>query len=171
MLEVVGTALKGTTAAERKRLEDQRQAEQEVVERRAEEAGRRANLLRGTWHDPRLDCVAGNGIMSELGLGDELMRPEDYEIVGVTQDETSKASGENSAPTREFTPSEVMQLKTLPIVVIKNYATKRGHDEIMRVISSWAASLVNNQVRVQANHVIGMGIDKRCIDCTCYCLL
>ncbi|KAH8108444.1 RNA12 protein-domain-containing protein [Phellopilus nigrolimitatus] len=150
MLEVVGTGLKHASAHELQRVEHARSSADAAEERRTEEARRRAALNLGTWHDPRLDCVAGSGVICELGIGDELMRPEDHERGGVYASAGGELGEKNSADEggseKQKTPSEVHTLRALPIVVIKNFATKRGQDEVLGVLAKWAAALVTNQV-------------------------
>lgn len=149
MLEVVGTALKGTKAHKLEKMH-KRQSAAEIADRlKKQEAERYAKILSGTWHDPRLDCVSGNGIMCELGIGDELMRPEDADInyvdsIALLHDPVSESSDEQKS--HKKTPAEVQELQALPIVVIKNFATKHGKDDVMGVLANWAATLVNNGV-------------------------
>lgn len=77
MLDVVTGALKGVTEDEQEdRREAQRHAEREKKMHWANEAEREA-IRNGTWHDGRLDCIAGNGVMSELGFGQEPMTRKD----------------------------------------------------------------------------------------------
>ena len=79
MLDVVSKALKRvqssykasterTLKSERKALDEQKHQEQ-ISER----------IDQGTWHDGRVDCICGNGIMSELGMGDEPFSVKDAE--------------------------------------------------------------------------------------------
>lgn len=146
---MVGTGLAAVSTRERKREDEQARANELADERHAQEAVRRAELKHETWHDGRLDCVAGNGVMSELGIGDELMRPElDFDVpVASLAAERSVGDAEKvPAVARQKTPTEVQTLKTMPIVIISNFATKRGKDEVITVLSKWAASLVENQV-------------------------
>lgn len=154
MLEVVGTGLRNVRSRQAKKLD--RIAEQNDESSRAREihSQREAAIRLGIWHDGRLDCVAGNGIMCELGIGDEYMGEQDYDPV-----RTPNSTFENAAfGSARACPSEVkgreptilkgsVAVETLPIVIIKNFATKRGRDEVLTVMANWAASLVNNQVR------------------------
>ena len=91
--------------------------------------------------------------MGELGLGDELMRPEDYdlpskEISGFADNDVDINS--EAAQDMQKTISEIQTLHALPIVIIKNFATKHGKDEVLDVLANWAASLVINK----AAHVL-----------------
>lgn len=155
MLEVVGTGLKAVSARKKQNADSEvrRQEEQELRQR--EEELRRAKIRLGMWHDGRIDCIAGNGVMSELGYGDEMMRPEDCDAPLVSPENLymkSSASTPGSAQIekepeiRLKTPSDTQALKVLPIVIIKNFATKRGKDNVIDVLAKWAATLVNNQV-------------------------
>ena len=144
MLDVVGTALKGASSSKQKHLDDERKANEVHRALEVKKARRLNSILDGTWHDGRIDCVAGNGVMSELGFGEEAMRHEDADVSQPFVDAIKE--GSDFAEKKGRTP-EAQIPETIPVVVIKNFATKRGRDEILRVISSWAASLVNNQVR------------------------
>ncbi|KAL5532911.1 YME2 [Sanghuangporus sanghuang] len=151
MLEVVGTGLKKASTYAVQDTQRKLSSIETVKLRQREEAKRRAAMLRGTWHDPRLDCVAGVGVMSELGLGDEFMRPEDLDepfenpsSVLADHEKSGLAFGGDAMHLR--TPSEFLQLKTKPIVIIKNFETRRGRDDILSVLAKWAATLVENGV-------------------------
>ncbi|THH05738.1 hypothetical protein EW145_g4580 [Phellinidium pouzarii] len=154
ILEVVGTGLKRASAHEIQRTQRELIAADSLAERQREEVRRRNALRHGTWHDPRLDCVAGNGVMSELGIGDELMRPEDYEIeFGGVNSLTSSSSGLGNShganeekAGKQKTLTDIQALQTLPIVVIRNFETKHGKDEVLGVLAKWAATLVNNKI-------------------------
>lgn len=155
ILEVVGSGLKRASAHELKRTQDSINSAQEHKIRQYEENERRASLHRATWHDPRLDCVAGNGVMSELGIGDELMRPNDYDLNPESSKEAVRTDGDGGNGVQKTT-SEIQALQVLPIVVIKNFATKRGKDDVLDVIANWAASLVNSK----AAHVLVMSDNR-----------
>jgi len=148
LLEVVGSALK--SVSERKIKEEHRKTK--AMDARDEstlkEVQRQTAIRYGNWHDGRMDCVAGNGVMSELGIGIERTRLEDYEI-DPAELMAAEAEAESRLPQserKEKNKDEVQALKAMPIVVIKNYATRRGQDEIIKVMSTWAASLVENGV-------------------------
>lgn len=149
MLEVVGTGIKKASSFAVQDSEKKLRSAESAELRRREEAKRRAAMLRGTWHDPRLDCVAGVGVMSELGFGDELMRPEDQEgsfknpSSVLTDNEKTSAFSEARQPK---TPSELLELKTKPIVIIKNFETKHGRDDVLGILAKWASTLVENGV-------------------------
>lgn len=130
--------------------------EQELAEeKKAEEASRRERMLRGIWHDGRLDCVAGNGIMSELGFGDELLTDADMDgwhgnatemaVIGATM-ENHKDAEEKERKLRSV--DDTQAVGALPIVVIRNFAAKGGtnREELLSVLATWAASLAENQV-------------------------
>lgn len=145
MLDVVGKALKAAGVDAVRHSENEKAAEVRAEERRREEIRRRRSILAGTWHDPRADCLAGNGIMSELGVGDELFRPEDGDSVDEVHafSEGDLAYSEKSH-VKSAPETQVNQGK--PIVVIKNFATKRGQDVIIAELAKWAASLVQGGV-------------------------
>jgi hypothetical protein len=110
------------------------------MSRQADELRKKNELRMGIWHDGRLDCVAGNGIMSELGIGDELFGERDMVgplLVDVRGPDKEKQGVPLIAP-----------VASLPIVVIKNYSTKIGssREELLGVLAHWAAMLAENQV-------------------------
>ncbi len=134
----------------------------------AEKARRRDRLVRGGWHDGLLDCVAGNGIMSELGYGDEEITEDDMVPKAVPlMDATAPIAGEPAPPTAASvqglvkpialpttpTPTtaaeldeEAENISTLPIVVLKNFAQKTAKGDLWNVMAEWGASLVENKV-------------------------
>ncbi|KLO14864.1 hypothetical protein SCHPADRAFT_914661 [Schizopora paradoxa] len=148
MLQVIGTALVNTSKRKQKAAEHKTEADLQAQQEHIERARRQALLRLGTWHDGRLDCVAGNGVMSELGVGDERMRLEDYDVDPESVELAEQDAEREATPTEslEKTPSDMQALQTMPIVVIKNYATKRGRDDIIAVMSTWAASLVDHNI-------------------------
>jgi hypothetical protein len=157
ILDVVGGALKDvSTNAREQHVKDQKH-EQEKVELRAQQARRRELIMRGGWHDGRLDCVAGNGVMSELGLGDERATDNDLGSVAPLMDDTAPIHGEAVPPPPSALPqipAEKIQpldeesefIKTLPIVVLKNFAQKSARGDLWTVLSEWGAGLVENRV-------------------------
>ncbi|KAF5386931.1 hypothetical protein D9615_001714 [Tricholomella constricta] len=148
ILAVVGTALKGVCSSRHAATKRQlRRREQEEMGKKAEEQ-RRDQIRRGTWHDGRLDCVAGNGIMSELGFGDELMLESDG--TGAMQIDNVDKKWENGdeAARKQRTKGEMDAVKELPIVVIRNYGMKVGssREELLTVLAQWAGMLAENQI-------------------------
>lgn len=123
-------------------------------DRIAAEISRHARVRNGTWHDGRLDCIAGNGIISELGFGDEPMYEADMESQ-VHEEEGDEMTREKEMLIRqqererkERSVQYAQAISDLPIVIIRNYATKGGtnREELLDVLATWAASLVENQV-------------------------
>jgi len=142
----VTSALKSVSSSHRRSI--QRAVEREE-RRRLEGIERercRKQIIQGSWHDGRIDCVAGNGVMSELGLGVERFEPEDEDGNGSGLSEKQEQERENPK-TRE----DVDAIRSLPIVVLKNYGTTSTasavKEEMLNVISQWAAALAENQVR------------------------
>ncbi|KAK9895624.1 hypothetical protein P389DRAFT_152177 [Cystobasidium minutum MCA 4210] len=94
ILDVTSTALK--SLADDAKLSRDRAAESEH-QRKAmfeEQAGFVDNVRLGNIHDGRLDCVAGNGIIGELGMGIE-PEPNDY---GTLRESVTLSSVNASAP-------------------------------------------------------------------------
>ncbi|KAJ7702409.1 exonuclease [Mycena rosella] len=149
MLAVVRTALESVNSSHQRDV--QRQIRREAL---AEERARMATLTlekirRGTWHDGRLDCVAGNGVMSELGIGDELMDDDDAVAFTLPKDEEEqkkKRQDEQEAKKKQKGKAELEAVESLPIVVIRNFAVQSSNrEEIYDALAEWAASLVENQ--------------------------
>lgn len=130
-----------------------------------EERHRRLDLIkRGAWHDGRLDCVAGNGVMSELGYGEEPTLETDLFAAKTSppmMDDTAPIAGEAVPPTFESLPliplptedksssdvdEEAEFIKTLPIVVLQNFAQKAGKGDVWNVLAEWGSSLVENRI-------------------------
>lgn len=133
-------------------------------------------VVRGGYHDGRLDCIAGNGIMSELGFGDEPISDDDLEAPAPPLlDDTAPIDGEAVPPTKESlhlaiptlpiipggpgSPStegelkraeeldaESEMIKSLPIVVFKNFASKSAKGDSWNVLAEWGASLIENKI-------------------------
>ena len=71
LLDVVHTGLRAAGANRRKEAQKRRSSIARDGEREVERAEMKEKIERGVWRDGRVDCVAGNGIMSELGVGIE----------------------------------------------------------------------------------------------------
>lgn len=167
ILEVVGTGLRSVNADRRKQRQKQLEEEHAAQLRAADEARLRERIIEGTWHDPRLDCIAGNGIMSELGVGDELFGDIDSELKASSDEKAGeKQEGDNwhwnltwnrngesdvSKKVKPANTEELRAIEAMPIVVIKNFDSKGGGSrkaELLNVISQWAASLADGGVRL-----------------------
>lgn len=144
----MGVALQDVSSSHRSAIRRQvRNHEYEVI-RKADELRQKDEIRRGTWHDGRLDCVAGNGIMSELGIGDELFGERDgvgplpFSNLGLDREEREETLR------RERTTEDGEAVACLPIVVIRNYSTRVGsnREELLSVLAQWAAMLAENQV-------------------------
>ncbi|KAH0584119.1 hypothetical protein H2248_009688 [Termitomyces sp. 'cryptogamus'] len=157
ILAIVGTALKGVNSSHLNATKRQiHKRERERSEKENQEYIW-AKIERGVWHDGRLDCVAGNGIMSELGVGDEPMLVSDESSAPSSGSVEEKFSfGET--PKRQSSQEEMEAVRSLPIVVIRNYAVKVGSNrvELLNVLAQWAAILAENQVA----HVIVMSDNR-----------
>ena len=147
ILEIVGGALKDVSNHARQEHREEVEREKDRVTIRAEHARRRDLIARGGWHDGRIDCLCGNGIISELGLGveptDETdLSPPNIAMRAFTIDdkniETKTADADLDA--------ESELIRTLPIVVLKNFAQKSARGELWTVLSEWGANLVENRV-------------------------
>lgn len=164
ILEVVGTGLRGVNTSYRKHHESELK-EQHVAElRKADEARVQRRIDQGIWHDGRLDCIAGNGIMSELGVGDELFGENDADDVATAShssetqsSETEKGDGNGNGngssqevKRKQRSAEDLQAIEAMPVVVLRNFETKGGSEQreaLMNVLSQWAATLAENQVR------------------------
>ncbi|KAG1842665.1 RNA12 protein-domain-containing protein [Suillus subalutaceus] len=156
ILEVTGTALKKVNHSLRTSAQRTVKAAQQAEARQAEEVRTRARIRAGTWHDPRLDCIAGNGIICELGVGDELLEGDDNGFASFDAMEKNvvnysggeEKTNEELARQQRRHAEDVQAVRTLPIVVIKNYAARGGiyKEELLGVLAHWAASLAENQI-------------------------
>jgi hypothetical protein len=163
MLEVVGGALRDSSIhARENHKSDIRHAEN--IARLQDDLNTRLQLIRrGGWHDGRLDCVAGNGVMSELGLGEEPtfegdMDPAPPPLI----DDNAPINGEAVPPTAASLPlivspkpvkktdteldEESEFIKTLPIIVLQNFAQKTAKGDLWNVMAEWGAGLVENRI-------------------------
>ncbi|PFH47169.1 hypothetical protein AMATHDRAFT_77324 [Amanita thiersii Skay4041] len=145
ILHVTTTALRGVASKHRAQIERHIKQQEEESKAKLERAKLHAKLRNGTWHDGRIDCVAGNGVMSELGFGDEPLDSEGAEL------EILEKSHEN-AP-KEPLPhyqkqTDIEAVGALPTVVIKNYSSKVGptRDDVLNILAQWVANLVETQI-------------------------
>ncbi|KAJ7090200.1 RNA12 protein-domain-containing protein [Mycena belliarum] len=141
ILAVVRTALKGVNSSHEAQVQRQIRRTAQAEERARMDILHLRKIQRGTWHDGRLDCLAGNGVMSELGIGDELM--EDDDRVAFTEE---KEENEQDKKKKQDGKVELEAVRTLPIVLIRNFAARGSNrEEIYDVLAEWAASLIENQ--------------------------
>lgn len=178
MLDVVASALKDVSVHNKEHRERAAESRQDEIEMAADRAYESQLVQRGVWHDGRLDCVSGNGIMSELGMGVERVSPNDYDAAPVPlMDGNAPIEGEGvppqsmstfektaailaayetppaDAPTEPELDSDAEMIKTLPIVVLRNFAQKPARGDLWTVMAEWGASLVENRIA----HVIVVG--------------
>ena len=219
ILEVVGKALSGITARHRD-IERAKKFAETTLHRHGEDKRRREEKVQqGFNHDGRIDAVAGTGIISELGMGDEKFGPNDVNSKKTTSnlvEKTSEKTGEvvekgkeavqepeersdpgwtgrvqgvvtqaidkskegvvkvwdgakgtvtNIARTAEELEQEVEEgierhrrnvehqrqvaeeIEALPVVVIKNFATRTSFTEqLVTVLAEWSASVAEGGV-------------------------
>ena len=138
---MVGTALKGVSSHHHASLlREIRNKDYEVLQK-AVDTQQREKIRNGTWHDGRLDCVAGNGIMSELGIGDESLAG----MGGVVPSDWTQVNEETSR--KQKIELDVVTATSLPIVVIRNFSGRVGSSQetLLAVLAEWAAMLAENQ--------------------------
>jgi hypothetical protein len=149
ILAVVTLALKRVSSSRRNEIQRQIKHDAHLEEQRIQRAHKLQAIIHGTWHDGRLDCVAGNGIMSELGVGDECfelansvnaMSPEEEEALGTENEKAFK---------RRKAQNSIDITNSLPIIVIKNYTASFGSstkEALLEALAQWAAKLIENKV-------------------------
>ena len=157
VLEVVATALKETSESRREALKDDLRHQEEVQQRREGKVKRTRLIEKGLWHDGRLDCIAGNGVMSELGFGEEEMTEKDsvVPVMNATVEPTPTTNLVDSAAIHSAlvqkqaseVDAERDYTESLPILVLDNFTQKTNtKPEIWNVLAEWAAGLVENKV-------------------------
>ncbi|EMD38659.1 hypothetical protein CERSUDRAFT_49441 [Gelatoporia subvermispora B] len=142
ILEVVGTSLGRVNASHREQRKKATEEEHRAELRKEAVELLRERIRKGIWHDGRLDCVAGNGVMSELGVGDELLGAEDADGRPTKTQESDETKRKQSA-------DDIQPVESMPIVIIKGFEAKGGgqrKEELLDVLSQWAVTLVENQV-------------------------
>lgn len=141
VLGIVGKSLRRVNASYTNRV--QKKHKEEEQRKQAEERMRK--IRRGEWHDGRLDCVAGNGVISELGVGDERFGENDWDAEGVEEgDEKDSATGGKK---KYRSDEELERIHALPVVIIRNYENKSGNrEDVLDVLAQWAATMVETQV-------------------------
>lgn len=160
---MVHTGLRRVVLRRRKDSQKQRVSLSKEGEKALERQEMEERLRKGLWRDGRIDCVAGNGVICELGGGvervDEVVDwvpPHDkFTAFEANVDESEKQESRvppntqnNAAPANGTLKAQldVEAVRALPIVVIKNFATKRGRDDVLSVLARWAAGIVESQV-------------------------
>ncbi|KAI0048209.1 exonuclease [Auriscalpium vulgare] len=160
ILEITGAALRGVSSTHVKKTKRARTMASKKEERKKKEDWTRERVRRGVWSDPRLGAVAGVGVMSELGGGEEAWRTEDEEDVRVRLSATGGSGSESAEVQDEKSAQEqgrkdrekareaddaLQAVHALPIVLVKNFASG-GKEEVTEVFARWAAALVEGQV-------------------------
>lgn len=167
MLEIVGGSLKDVSAHKQRAHKAAIADEKECRLVQAEHERRRDLIIRGAYHDGRLDYVSGNGLITELGVGQEPVYEADLgPPPPPLMDDTAPIHGEGVPPTMGSLDGGVMPaeipipessrdgdieaeaetIRSLPIVVLKNFAQRNAKGDLWNVLSEWGASLVENQV-------------------------
>ena len=161
ILDVVGISLSNVHTYDEKEVEYETKRQESARQQR--EKLRR--IQRGEWHDGRLDCVAGNGIMSELGIGDERFCSDDADVVAKEADSLESEVDEESKSSGHLGTA-----RGLPVVVIRGFEDKvGGRSELLDVVARWATSLADNQVcGLQASPFCGSIVMPPRLDRTCH---
>ncbi|KAI0340659.1 hypothetical protein BDW22DRAFT_1360083 [Trametopsis cervina] len=172
ILDVVATSLRGLNTTYKDNHKKQLEHEERERLRRAEEAKIKEKIRQGIWHDPRLDSIAGNGVMSELGFGDERMREADMdapvaesahnELKTAVESKEGRAeekkrekvvneekSQEAEEARQRQAADDLQAIEAMPIVVLKGFEAKGGSarkEELLNALAVWVAGLIDGQV-------------------------
>ena len=162
VLEVVGAGLAGVSSSHRKSIQRKIKEQIRDEQKQAEEAVMRERIARGVYHDGRLDCIAGNGVMSELGFGDEMMTEDDMDWTpaeaakaadlqlpeNIEAKEAAQKEAQEERERKRRSAQDAQDVAALPVVVIKNFAMKGGasREELLSVLATWCATLTENQI-------------------------
>ncbi|CAA7267988.1 unnamed protein product [Cyclocybe aegerita] len=149
ILAVVTAGLRRVSASHHSTIQRHIKQEENLEAHRIQEAHIRRSIREGRWHDGRLDCIAGNGVMSELGVGDEPFGEDMIVRIPEEQDEEQTMAEKDHAIRRQTTQEDVEAIRSLPIVVIRNFALTAGstsREEMLNVLAQWAATLAENHV-------------------------
>jgi hypothetical protein len=145
VLTVVTSALNSVSASRRASIKKGIECEEGRRLEGLEAEQRREAVRRGTWHDGRIDCVAGNGVISELGVGIERFDGESDEKEIRNAGEPEKETKKQDSKVQE----DINAIRALPIVVLKNFSSTSKtstKDEMLGVLAQWTAALVENKV-------------------------
>ncbi|KZV94062.1 hypothetical protein EXIGLDRAFT_835266 [Exidia glandulosa HHB12029] len=157
MLQVVASGLQGVTSQHDKDVRARERAMERKQQQQARAGAVVERIKRGAYHDGRMDCIAGNGIMSELGFGDEPMGENDFEDPRVVEEPVQVEDVQQKIdqevqliPVKRedsMAKSVPEAVKALPVVVIKNFAAPgSSKDEILSALAEWAGTLVDNDI-------------------------
>lgn len=145
VLTVVTSALNSVSASHRAAIKKGIEYEERRRLNGLEAGQRRQAIRRGIWHDGRIDCVAGNGVISELGVGIERF-DGGYE----DKDNENAREPETEIKKQNLRQEDIDAIRALPIVVLKNFSSTSkaspAKDEMLGVLAQWAAALVENKV-------------------------
>ncbi|GAA5900008.1 Yme2p [Sporobolomyces salmoneus] len=168
ILEVTASALAKLSGTIRSRsLASSASASSAIEHKQLKDSVARQLVEERTIRDGRIDAVAGNGAMSELGAGvetpllsvkdeNEVIKEEKMEIVGPRTSELVKeASKSLKRDTIEIETGEGKiikekepEMERLPVVIIKGFAAKgEAKQEVLwDVLAEFAAIVVENQI-------------------------
>lgn len=129
---------KATKIAERKRL-----AAEAERESQAKATTGLAKIEEDGVRDGRMEAVAGTGPIAELGAGVEKATEDDPAVVV-----GPRGVSAIKALTEAILPEPKEENALLPVIVLKNYASKgeAKQDLLWDVLAEWAAVLTENQV-------------------------
>lgn len=141
------------TAKRKQRDRARKRAHIEEI-RKEDQAQTLVEIKKGRWHDGRLDCVAGNGVMSELGVGIESFAEELTSVTDVhnkldTEMKEGRRERIEESKRRQQNTEDVESVESIPIVIIRGFESKTGgigREDLLDVLTEWATHLVENKV-------------------------
>ncbi|KAI1790774.1 exonuclease [Ganoderma leucocontextum] len=149
ILDVVARGLSRGNTAQRAYREKRAKQAQRDAERYEENKALQERILKGVWHDGRVDAVCGNGVMSELGVGDERFRDSDADHPETADEKGGSPNGIKDLKHKQKRFEDIEAVSSMPVVVIKNFEAKGGgarKEELLNVLAQWAATLADNKI-------------------------
>lgn len=167
VLAVVTSALSSLSASHLRAREKEIEREERRRLDELETEERREAIRHGTWHNGRIDCIAGNGVISELGVDIERF-DGDYE-----DEEKTRSTGEKEGQRQNLrTREDIHGVRALPIVVLKNFSLRSKasptKDEVLEVLAQWIAALVERKVCNRSSQEYSL--TKNHLDCSRHCI-
>ena len=159
ILDVVARGLSRGNNAQRAYREKRAKQAKREAERDEESKAIQEKILKGVWHDGRVDAVAGNGVMSELGVGVERFGDSDVDHPDTADDEMAGSPiVVEDFKQRQKRFEDVEAVSSMPVVVIKNFEAKGPggvrKEELLNVLAQWAATLADNKVSHQGRSIV-----------------
>ncbi|GJJ12482.1 hypothetical protein Clacol_006724 [Clathrus columnatus] len=157
VLDVVEQGLRRATIYVERESKRGEENEKLKEKRNQWQAERIAKIKSGHFHDGRIDCVAGNGIMSELGVGIERFDDESERSLPDNEHQLKQEQPPSiTAERKEY--KSVRSIEAIPVIVIKHYdANCQGTKSLITTaLANWAGRLASGKIA----HVIVTSDDR-----------